>query len=109
MLYKVNEMVYLNAVIKETLRMHPAVGMPLPRYVPAAGFQLGDNYFPPGAIVGVNAWHIHQHESIFGKDCGTFKPERWLEGSQNQLATMDKFLLSVRSRRSCPARCCITY
>lgn len=40
---------YLQAVIKETLRLHPATGQPMPRVVPPWGAQLAGRYFPAGA------------------------------------------------------------
>lgn len=39
---------YLQAVIKEVLRLHPAVGTILPRFVPKGGLELSGYYFPPG-------------------------------------------------------------
>lgn len=39
---------YLQAVIKEVLRLHPAVGTILPRVVPPGGLELSGYYFPPG-------------------------------------------------------------
>lgn len=41
-------MPYLQAVIYEALRMHPAVGMTLPRVVPAEGFEYEGVFIPPG-------------------------------------------------------------
>ena len=40
------EMPYLQAVIMETLRIHPAVGVPLPRVVPKGGLELSGVFFP---------------------------------------------------------------
>jgi cytochrome P450 len=37
---------YLQAVIKEALRLHPAVGMPLARVVPKGGATLAGQFFP---------------------------------------------------------------
>lgn len=42
------KMPYLQAVIKESLRMHPAVGTILARTVPVGGAEISDYYFPAG-------------------------------------------------------------
>lgn len=39
---------YLQAVIKESLRLHPATGFTMPRSVPPGGKQLAGSYFPEG-------------------------------------------------------------
>lgn len=41
-------MPYLQAVIKEALRMCPATGLPLEREVPAGGATIDDRFFPEG-------------------------------------------------------------
>jgi len=70
---------YLDAVIKEALRLHSAVGLPLERLVPASGLQLPNGPFlPAGTIVGVSLWVIHRDEAIFGDNANEFDPDRWL-------------------------------
>jgi cytochrome P450 len=70
---------YLDAVIKEALRLHPAVGLPLERLVPAPGLQLPNGpSLPAGTIIGASPWIIHRDESIFGAEADEFNPDRWL-------------------------------
>ncbi|KAJ4371668.1 hypothetical protein N0V86_008221 [Didymella sp. IMI 355093] len=84
--FKVGQaMPYLQACIYEALRLHPAVGMSLPRVVPQEGFEIDGIFMPAGTIVGANAWVIHRQKDVFGEDCEIFRPERWLEGDRGQM------------------------
>lgn len=85
-------MPYLQAVIKESLSLHPATGLRLARVVPAAGAVIAGTRFPGGTIVGVNCWVAHANASVFGDDAGTFRPERWLE-SDETTSMLNKFLM----------------
>ncbi|KAL7628533.1 hypothetical protein AAE478_000048 [Parahypoxylon ruwenzoriense] len=74
---------YLDAVIREAMRIHPAVPMILERYVPQEGLHLPDGRFiPSGSITGMTPYIIHRNQSLFGDDADQFKPERWLQGDQ---------------------------
>ncbi|KAF4308372.1 cytochrome p450 family protein [Botryosphaeria dothidea] len=70
---------YLQAVILEGMRLHPALGSMLSRVVPKEGLRFDDHYVPPGYEVGTSAWVIHRNSSIFGDDVESFRPERWLD------------------------------
>ncbi|KAF5583101.1 cytochrome P450 monooxygenase [Fusarium subglutinans] len=73
---------YLDAVIRESMRMHPGVGMLLERYVPDTGLQLPDGSFVPGGTaVGLNPYIIGRNKGIWGDDADEFRPERWLQKS----------------------------
>lgn len=85
---------YLQAVISESLRVHPAVGAPVTRIVGTQGLQIAGQYFPPGTEVGVNAWVIHNNKSIFGPDAHVFRPERWLTGNKEERAVLDRNFMS---------------
>ncbi|PVH74486.1 cytochrome P450 [Cadophora sp. DSE1049] len=90
---KTRQMPYLNAVIKETLRVHPATGMTMPRVVPKGGKEIAGKFFPEGTIVGINSWVAHASESVFGPDAAVFRPERWIELSPEQLSLMERYYM----------------
>jgi cytochrome P450 len=45
-------------------------------------------------ILSVNPWVFHRNPELFGEDCNTFNPDRWLQGD---IARMDFFLIHVSS------------
>lgn len=88
------ELPYLQAVIKEALRLHSATGLPLARVVPKGGAMLAGKHFPEGATVGINSWVAHRNTSVFGADADTWRPERWLDGNDATVAEMDRYFLA---------------
>ncbi|KAJ4358701.1 uncharacterized protein N0V89_003285 [Didymosphaeria variabile] len=93
---------YLQAVIQEGLRIHPAVGCPLVRVVPAGGAHIAGRYFPAGTEVGINAWVIHRNKDIFGPDADKFVPERWLTNDPGERARLERnFLAFGTGPRTC--------
>ncbi|CBF81681.1 protein CYP5080D1 [Aspergillus nidulans FGSC A4] len=84
------EMLYLQAVLKEALRVHPGTGFPLFRVVPKGGQVLAGQFFPGGVNVGINSWVLHYDTNIYGADASIFRPERWLEADEEQLKTMEQ-------------------
>jgi cytochrome P450 len=83
-------------VIKESLRLHPPVMMPLPRLVPEGGAVLCGYHLPAGTEVGVNAWLIHYNKEIYSDDVESFRPERWLDSDPERIKLMDRMLMTVR-------------
>jgi cytochrome P450 len=92
---------YLDAVIQEAFRLHPAAGLILERVVPPQGIDILGEHVPGGTIVGCNAWVLHRRPEIFGEDVEVFRPERWLEASPAKLkemkATMFQFGAGART------------
>jgi cytochrome P450 len=72
-----NNLPYLGAVIKESLRLHPSVGMMLVRVVPDGGAAICGNHLSAGVEVGINPWVLHRDPHVFD-DPDAFRPERWL-------------------------------
>ncbi|KAI1856230.1 hypothetical protein JX265_011742 [Neoarthrinium moseri] len=70
---------YLEAVVREALRLYPGNCFPMERYVPAGGVTLPDGSFVgEGAAVGFNAYVLHRNAGVWGADAEAFRPERWL-------------------------------
>ncbi|KAJ0158324.1 Pisatin demethylase, partial [Colletotrichum tanaceti] len=86
---------YLQAVIREGMRVHPPVTNMDPKRVPDGGDTVvvdGETVFLPGGTnVSCAAWPLHINEDVFGRDAGAFRPERWLlERSEGRLARMHR-------------------
>ena len=73
---------YLQACIKESLRLHPPISMDLPRLVPPGGLILCDRHVPEGTSVGMSPYIVHRQVEAFGEDAGVFRPERWIEADE---------------------------
>lgn len=89
---------YLQATIKEALRLHAGTALPLWREVDDQGLTVDGFVFPKGSVVGINTWVAHYNEEVFGKDAADFRPERWIDAQQNDpvsLKRMNNYYLPV--------------
>lgn len=90
---------YLNAVIKEGLRLTYGVSCRLARIDPDNPIEYVDPatnrtwHVPPGTPVGLTSVQIHHDEAIF-PDSKTFSPERWLDKSGQLTKDLDKYMVS---------------
>lgn len=89
------EMPYLQAVIKESMRLHPATGLPMWRVVPEGGAQISNHHLPAGTVVGINTWVAHYNPDVFGPDASEFNPERWIKADESTTKTMDSYYMPV--------------
>jgi cytochrome P450 len=91
---------YLQAIVKETFRLHPPVPLLLPREN-IKGCEVGGYHIPPKTRLYVNVWAIHRDPSIYDNPL-KFNPERFV-GSNFDLKGKDFQLLPFGSgRRVCP-------
>lgn len=94
---EIKDLPYLEAVIKEGLRMHPPVGNILERVVPTSGLTLRDGrVIAPGTIVGMNQWVISRDKEIYGDDADVFRPERWLRGDDEAIGAYEARLKMMK-------------
>ncbi|KAJ4288376.1 hypothetical protein N0V90_011610 [Kalmusia sp. IMI 367209] len=68
---------YLNACVKEALRLYPPVATGRPRVSPPAGSTICGQYVPPGYIVSAPHLAMYTSSSNFTEPL-SFIPERWL-------------------------------
>lgn len=70
---------YLDAAIKETLRLKPVV--PEVFRAPTQPTELGGYLFPPGAQLAVSIFLVQRDPELYPPDPDAFRPERFLEGA----------------------------
>ncbi|KAJ6807401.1 putative cytochrome P450 94B3-like [Iris pallida] len=77
-LEELREMSYLHAALSEAMRLYPPVALET-RYC-AEGDVLPDGTeVGKGVIVMHSPYAMGRMESLWGEDCGEFRPERWLD------------------------------
>ncbi|KAH9849430.1 cytochrome P450 [Lenzites betulinus] len=80
---------YLDALVKEGLRVFCPVPMGMPRFVPAGGSTVDGVALPGGTIVSCQPYTLHRLDERVFPDPDAFRPERWLEpegaAERNQL------------------------
>jgi cytochrome P450 len=91
---------YLRLVIKETMRLHPAAPLVLPREAMEPCKILGYD-IPKGTTVLVNAWAIARDPKHW-EDPDEFKPERFESGTIDFKGTDFEYIPFGAGRRMCP-------
>lgn len=73
----VSRLPYLNAVMEESLRIHPPLPAGINRVVPEGGAIIDDQFVAEGTVLQVPAWAaLHLEENFV--DPWDYVPERWL-------------------------------
>ncbi|KAK4159610.1 cytochrome P450 [Cladorrhinum sp. PSN259] len=93
---------YLQACLKEALRVFAPVPMTLPRVAGKEGVTIAGAHFPPGTILSINPWVVHHSTEIWGNDAKEFRPERWLEENARELERW--FMPFGQGYQSCPGQ-----
>jgi benzoate 4-monooxygenase len=100
---QVKDLTYVDAVIKETMRIHSTSSLGLPRVVTGQGVTLQNHFFPAGTTLSVPAYTIHHSKEIWGEDADEFVPERWAKDKLTD-RQKDAFIPFSYGPRSCVGR-----
>ncbi|PSN66765.1 cytochrome P450 [Corynespora cassiicola Philippines] len=80
---------YLQAVIKEGLRIHPPFTGLVMKEVPPQGDTIEGQFVPGGTKVGLSLWAM-MRDPMFGEDVEVFRPERWIEADGERYTKMEQ-------------------
>jgi cytochrome P450 len=67
---------FLCATIEEAMRLHPSVGLTMPRITPLGGLEVAGTQITAGHSIGMNAAVVGYSEDIYGPDAHEFQPKR---------------------------------
>ncbi|EGZ17525.1 hypothetical protein PHYSODRAFT_331486 [Phytophthora sojae] len=89
-LEQVNKLVYLEAVIKETLRLYPS--MPIaPKYAVRDTVLSDGTFVAAGSMVCLPLYAMGRMPHAWGPDAAEFKPERWVDPVTKKITSVSAF------------------
>lgn len=89
---------YVNACLKEALRMYPPVPTTFPHLTPAEGSTICGRFVPPNTIVAAYHMAMYRSPRLF-TDPDEFRPERWLGDkryAKDELSAVQPFHVGPR-------------
>ena len=100
--HDINDLVYLQAIIKESLRLYPPVPLSVPHEA-MEDFHVCDYYIPKGTHLFLNVWKLQRDPRVW-ENPEEFLPERFLTSHANVDASGQhfEFIPFGSGRRSCP-------
>lgn len=97
---ELKKMEYLQAALSECLRLYPSVPMDFKEALEDDVFPDG-NRIKKGARILYSIYSMGRMESIWGKDCGEFKPERWIKEGKFVSESQFKYAVFNAGPRLC--------
>jgi len=84
------DMPYLQACIKEGLRIWPPLTGLMTKMAPPEGDHFKDYFLPGNTQIAYSAWGVQRRTETYGEDVDVFRPERWLEATGETLKKMER-------------------
>ncbi|XP_044724114.1 cytochrome p450 domain-containing protein [Hirsutella rhossiliensis] len=92
--FQAKQLPYLQAIVRESLRISPPVVGLFPRDVLPEGNTVvlygKPTFLPGGTSIGRAVSAMYRCKEIYGKDADTFRLERWLKSDPAKLAVMNR-------------------
>ena len=82
-LQDIDRLPLLDAIVKETMRLHPPTPGPQRRIVPPGGVTVDGFFVPADTIIGTSQRTIHRNGEVF-PDPDAWKPERWMRSVEEK-------------------------
>jgi cytochrome P450 len=86
---------YLQACVKESIRLLTPFAMDMLRVVPKGGVMAGKWFLSAGTEVGTNSFVFHRSKKAYGEDAEVFRPDRWIGLSAEERASLERNFMSV--------------
>ncbi|RLN05768.1 hypothetical protein BBI17_009655, partial [Phytophthora kernoviae] len=90
---EINQLVYLEAALKETLRLHPSVPV-VPKHTLRDTTLSDGTFIPAGSFINLNNYSMARMSQVWGPDAEEFRPERWLDPTTGKLITVSAYKFS---------------
>ncbi|KAK9115999.1 hypothetical protein Sjap_014946 [Stephania japonica] len=94
---------YLQAIVKETLRVHPPGPLLSWARLAIHDVHIGKNFIPAGTTAMVNMWAITHDENMWSEP-NVFKPERFMNENVGIMGTDLRLAPFGAGRRVCPGK-----
>jgi cytochrome P450 len=87
---EVQSLTYLEAALKETLRLYPPASFNI-KYCSADTFLSDGTFVPEGTTIGLPSYAMGRVVRTWGEDCNEYKPERFLDPDTGKLLSVSPF------------------
>ncbi|KAJ8561901.1 hypothetical protein ON010_g7778 [Phytophthora cinnamomi] len=90
---QIKDLVYLDAVVKENIRLHPSTGF-IVREAMQDTTLVDGTFVEKGQTLMVSSYCNARNEKTWGKDCLEFKPERMIDPETGKLRVLSPYVFS---------------
>ncbi|KAL8947151.1 MAG: hypothetical protein Q9222_006534 [Ikaeria aurantiellina] len=90
----------LEGVVMESMRLHPAQAIGLPRVAKYDGYEIGGIAIPAGTMVSIQSRNVHRDPEVYPSP-NEFLPERWIKTNGGTQEMKDSWIIFSKGGRAC--------